>query len=112
MNEIKLKPCPFCGGQTDMATGIGDYRVICKKCGAATASASTRDAAAKAWNKRDGCQTYRECFEEQFPLYYFPEADVDEIISKLRVCQLWGKKHFATDCEAISCATHWDREMP
>ena len=113
MNEVKLKPCPFCGGEAGITTDIySKYVASCKECGAVSKNADTIDGAAKAWNKRDGRQTYREYFEEQFPWDAFPDADVDEIISKLRVCQLWGKEHVATDCEAISCATHWDREMP
>lgn len=112
MNEVKLKPCPFCGGQTDMATGIGDYRVICKNCGAATASASTRGAAVKAWNKRNGHQTYREYFEEQFPWDAFPDADAHTLIDGVRVCDVFGGKHIAPDCTEICCDDHWDREMP
>lgn len=116
MNEVKLKPCPFCGGQTDMATWIGGYRVICKKCGAATASASTRDAVVKAWNKRDGRQTYREYFEEQFPWDAFPDADVESIIDILidTLCpnQLFGEMHDPPDCDGVRCPDCWDREMP
>jgi Lar family restriction alleviation protein len=38
MNEIKLKPCPFCGGEdlsieTDDHTG--EYCIFCSKCGPA-----------------------------------------------------------------------------
>lgn len=112
MSEIELKPCPFCGGEAEIIEAFGDFAAMCKECDAAAASADTESGAAKAWNKRKWHQTYREYFEEQFPRDAFPAADVDEIISELRVCQLWGKEHVATDCEDILCATHWDREMP
>lgn len=112
MNEVKLKPCPFCGGQAGIIDIYGRYAVSCKECDAKTETANTMGDAAKAWNKRNGHQTYREYFEEQFPRDAFPEADVDEIISELRVCQLFGEEHDPPDCEELSCADCWDREMP
>lgn len=95
-----------------MATGIGDYRVICKKCGAATASASTRDAAVKAWNKRKGHQTYRECFEDHISWDAFREADTEQIINNLCVCWLFGEGAKPNGCMRWSCSACWDREMP
>lgn len=118
MNQIKLKLCPFCDSEAkmNMAKDADGYKlqfyVSCMTCYARTRAFGNEDMAVKAWNHRSGSQTYKEYFEEHFPRDAFPEADVDEIISELRVCQLWGKEHVATDCEAIFCATHWDREMP
>ena len=37
MNEIKLKPCPFCGGEAVIHVG-GGVCVICKECGCSTTS--------------------------------------------------------------------------
>ncbi len=37
MSEIKLKPCPFCGGQPVIHVGDG-VCVICKECGCRTRS--------------------------------------------------------------------------
>lgn len=34
MNNEKLKPCPFCGGEAEIVISGGDRRVDCKKCGA------------------------------------------------------------------------------
>ena len=35
MPDIKLKPCPFCGGDAVLAVDTG-MRVLCKHCGAQT----------------------------------------------------------------------------
>lgn len=112
MNEIKLKPCPFCGGEAGIIDIYGKYAASCKECDAGTASANTIDNAAKAWNKRDGPQTYREYFEEQFPWDAFPGTDADTIIRRVRVCTIFGNKHAAPDCTEICCRDHWNREMP
>lgn len=36
MSEIKLKPCPFCGGEAEIQDGSGLHYVYCTKCGAST----------------------------------------------------------------------------
>ena len=49
---MKLKPCPFCGGEALIDTDVfGDY-VICKKCLCQTATHSTEEQSEKAWNTR------------------------------------------------------------
>lgn len=112
MNEVKLKPCPFCGGQAGIIDIYGKYAASCKECDAGTASANTIDNAAKAWNKRYGHQTYREYFEEQFPWDAFPDADVESIIDTLCPDQIFGETHDPPDCEGVRCTDCWDREMP
>lgn len=37
MSEIKLKPCPFCGGEAAIQVGEG-VRAICTECGCRTIS--------------------------------------------------------------------------
>ena len=55
MSEIKLKPCPFCGGEGEMIVR-GDqqkgYWVKCLQCGAETRYFTSERAAAEAWNMR------------------------------------------------------------
>lgn len=111
MSNIKLKPCPFCGGEAKIISGY-KYAVTCKECDAMTSSTYTASDAAKAWNKRNGHQTYREYFEEQFPWDAFTDADAHTLIDGVRVCDVFGGKHAAPDCAAICCEDHWDREMP
>lgn len=62
MGEIKLKPCPFCGGKAEFALGE-EYREEYKQsndwiernsCGAETACFDTPEEAAEAWNNRAG----------------------------------------------------------
>ena len=112
MSEIKLKPCPFCGGEAKIISGYGKYAITCKGCDAMSPNTYTEIDAAKAWNKRYGRQTYREYFEEQFPRDAFPDADTHTIIRRVRVCTIFGDKYAAPDCAEICCRDHWNREMP
>lgn len=58
MAEIKLKPCPFCGGEAKLRVSGGcdgeDCLVwaYCVKCGADSALLDTAEEAAEAWNRR------------------------------------------------------------
>lgn len=61
-SEVKLKPCPFCGGKAKLkdfsAEGrYVDYRIVCTVCpvkmeGWGQANKLTREAAVIAWNRR------------------------------------------------------------
>jgi hypothetical protein len=51
MNEINLKPCPFCGAQPEMNDVLHDLWVRCD-CGASTSMQCTEERAAKVWNLR------------------------------------------------------------
>lgn len=75
MSELKLKPCPFCGGEAFLKDGnpttFGTFEalVICKNCSASVVGVSrinfatcrfekngyglARKQAVKAWNRRD-----------------------------------------------------------
>ena len=37
MNEVELKPCPFCGGEAVIHVNDG-VRVVCRECGVMTRS--------------------------------------------------------------------------
>ncbi|MGN0610072.1 MAG: Lar family restriction alleviation protein [Oscillospiraceae bacterium] len=63
MVEIKLKPCPFCGGKVELECLDNEYfYVTCENCSSATsfgktykdgtARDATRAETVKAWNKR------------------------------------------------------------
>lgn len=63
MNDenIKLKPCPFCGGEayfekvTDgslMEDEFPEYGVYCAACGANSVLCTSEEKAAAAWNRR------------------------------------------------------------
>lgn len=57
MSEIKLKPCPFCGGEAEIQYGACDYNVyqaVCKgqNCNAMNGWSDTPEEAAEAWNRR------------------------------------------------------------
>lgn len=60
MSEIKLKPCPFCGGEAKVDYAINDYNrwgVSCNTCGCVVEVGfgdyeDTVEEAVKAWNRR------------------------------------------------------------
>ena len=56
MSEIKLLPCPFCGGEAKVESTLKDrYRVICKRyreCGATQLYANSKEEAIESWNTR------------------------------------------------------------
>ena len=54
MGEVKLKPCPFCGGEAELyEDGIfsGAF-VYCKKCGTLKGYYLETEKAIEAWNRR------------------------------------------------------------
>ena len=63
MSEIKLKPCPFCGGEAKIkdrieCLGHGDYErfylVTCCNCYAQSRMCGEEQYVIEAWNRRDG----------------------------------------------------------
>lgn len=52
MTETKLKPCPFCGGEANIAKGQIEFWAYCPHCGAQTEFYETEREAAEAWNTR------------------------------------------------------------
>lgn len=56
MTEIKLKRCPFCGGEaslSDEPDKYYKYTVYCTKCGIRTLSEHIESIAIHAWNRRE-----------------------------------------------------------
>lgn len=51
MDEIKLKPCPFCGEKA-VKLGGNVFWVRCCECGAETATYTSTRQAEEAWNRR------------------------------------------------------------
>lgn len=58
MSHIKLKTCPFCGGEE---LGVREvwkrgsmFWVVCGSCGASSDLLESEEKAAEAWNRRDG----------------------------------------------------------
>ena len=52
MSEIKLKPCPFCGGGAAIGRHGDNYFAECCKCGARTWFLKSAEKVAEAWNRR------------------------------------------------------------
>lgn len=43
MSEIKLKPCPFCGGKAEIDTGTNGAEIKCIQCGLGTGYIEDKD---------------------------------------------------------------------
>lgn len=56
MDEIKLKPCPFCGYLKARLVGSAllNYFILCADCGAFATCKITEQEAIEAWNRRAG----------------------------------------------------------
>jgi Lar family restriction alleviation protein len=52
MNNEKLKPCPFCGGEAHIFGHTKSWGVLCTKCYVSTLNYETEAAAIAAWNGR------------------------------------------------------------
>ena len=112
VNEIKLKPCPFCGGSAVTTDVSGRWAAICTTCGTIMTNFATSNAAARAWNRRKGHQTYRDYLDESVSWDSFPNANVDNIIDYVCIRQFFGNAAKAENCGEIACSECWNREMP
>lgn len=83
MDEIKLKPCPFCGGDAEMQQGkyqgLRTFYVSCLGCGARTDLEYAEEFAADPWNER---VSYFEQASDDFTAYGWQERR--EIANELR----------------------------
>lgn len=54
MSEIKLKPCPFCGGEATLRKSelAGLYHIACFECGCRQDASYKKETVIKAWNTR------------------------------------------------------------
>lgn len=77
MSEIKLLPCPFCGGEAEYSEHHEDnggveiyyreyhyYMVSCSKCGLTMASQVDKEGVVRKWNTRKPMQEIVERLEE------------------------------------------------
>ncbi len=112
MNEIKLKPCPFCGGVAKVEYAGSRVYICCKPCGARTMLCDTVIWAAKCWNYRKGHKTFREYFEENFPFDKFPKLKEEELHSMLCVKDVFCCEQMPKQCSELkNCIDCWDMEM-
>lgn len=64
---MKLKPCPFCGGEAKLTVFLGKLCVACTNClGAIVPSVGmTKKEAIEAWNRREPIEKIVEQLEEK-----------------------------------------------
>ena len=69
MSEIKLLPCPFCGGEAKVINesecGFEYYGVMCFKCGTGTRLTGIEPVAIDLWNTRKPMERIVEKLEER-----------------------------------------------
>ena len=65
MSEIKLLPCPFCGGEAELdIDDLGNWLVRCKKCFCRTSRSMSKFFPTVSWNTRKPMQEIVERLEE------------------------------------------------
>ena len=65
MSEIKLLPCPFCGGEVYFPT-ITKTFIVCKSCGFETEYTEDTEWLVNTWNTRKPIENIVEQLEEHF----------------------------------------------
>jgi hypothetical protein len=93
MGTVKLKPCPFCGGD---AKNLSMNRVGCKACGIRTVSKGSRWASVKDWNTRLG-----DSFEAVISPSKFDRSDT----LYCGKCNIILNAHTADGSECYNCGS-------
>lgn len=57
MSEIKLKPCPFCGGEAEILNVDDRYTAKCRSCFCGTGEYKDPERASETWNRRADNET-------------------------------------------------------
>lgn len=85
MSDVKLKPCPFCGGEASINRPSGRmlFCVVCDDCDANGGYYFTEEDAARAWNDRAE-RTCRIVEVETGELADY--SDTDEVIFHCKSC--------------------------
>ena len=57
MSEVKLLPCPFCGGEVEVKSCSSNFfdsvfEIVCRECGCRQAPSIHKEAVINAWNRR------------------------------------------------------------
>lgn len=86
MSEVKLLPCPFCGGEARISVdtdAISDskgrtwaFTVVCESCCATSGLCYSTDMAVDAWNTRKPMNDIVEQLEEERSIFNNPDWNV------------------------------------
>lgn len=84
MNNEKLKPCPFCGGEAVVHTLGTGYMVECLECAVSTVCENTKAEAVAAWNRR----SYSKKSNNSKSINYSEKQDSpNELMDFVKFCQ-------------------------
>lgn len=101
MSEIKLLPCPFCGGEAVLDVDeLGNWVVRCEKCFCRTARSISKFFPTISWNTRKPMQEIVERLEEE-RTKYDSLTDTSKEFSKLISNKYWGMAIGYEDAIAI-----------
>ena len=115
VTEIKLLPCPFCGGEAETFEASEDsFSILCTGCGVETPYLPYLTEAIAAWNRRAEDERYKNALKEIINLAC-ESVEREKTLAKLEAevmalepkCGEWVKK---SSEEAETLALDWLRQ--
>lgn len=100
----KLKPCPFCGGEGDIAEGQSygfarQYQSCCRYCGVTLDVFDTLEEAVEAWNRRPALENKPLTNSER--IRSMSDEDLEKILLKSDLAETIPFCKSLPECEAI-----------
>ena len=101
MDELKLKPCPFCDGaaklETEMLFGRSRHSAVCQTCGARGSRCETAEEAVERWNARPETQDNLDAMCSQIKKVVRTESDDGDWYAALLQDGSWIHFHEMND---------------
>lgn len=109
MEQSKLEPCPFCGGEATFRdyTGMSESAFVgCSKCYVETDGYHTLEAATAAWNRRSST---RPLLEGWRPIETAPRDGIHMLLAfgHGAVCEGWWSAEIEGNWDEPPCLAGW-----